>query len=43
MLKYYKAGKFPFDRLIKKFPFDQINEAAHASEKGDAIKPVLVF
>ncbi len=43
MLGYFKAGKFPFDRLIKKFPFDQINEAAHASEKGDAIKPVLVF
>ena len=43
MLAYYQAGKFPFDKLIKKFPFAQINEAAHASEKGDAIKPVLVF
>jgi len=43
MLAYYKAGKFPFDRLIKKFPFDQINEAAHASETGEAIKPVMVF
>ena len=43
MLGWYKAGKFPFDRLITKFPFDQINEAAHASEKGQAIKPVLVF
>ena len=43
MLGWYKAGKFPFDRLIKKFKFEQINEAAHASEKGDAIKPVLVF
>lgn len=43
MLGWYKAGKFPFDRLIRKFPFEQINEAAHASEKGDAIKPVLVF
>jgi aryl-alcohol dehydrogenase/geraniol dehydrogenase (NAD+) len=43
MIEWYKAGKFPFDRLIKKFRFDQINEAAHASEKGTAIKPVLVF
>ena len=43
MIDWYKAGKFPFDRLIKKFPFEQINEAAHASESGDAIKPVLVF
>ena len=43
MIGWYKAGKFPFDRLITKFPFEQINEAAHASEKGSAIKPVLVF
>ncbi len=43
MIGWYKAGKFPFDRLVKKFPFDQINEAAHASETGEVIKPVLVF
>lgn len=42
MLDWYKVGKFPFDRLIKTFPFDQINEAAHASENGSAIKPVLL-
>lgn len=43
MLAWYQAGKFPFDRLIRKFKFEEINEAAHASEKGEAIKPVLVF
>jgi Zn-dependent alcohol dehydrogenase len=43
MLDWYRAGHFPFDRLVKKFPFDQINEAAQASEDGSAIKPVLVF
>ncbi|WP_428311880.1 NAD(P)-dependent alcohol dehydrogenase [Hydrocarboniphaga sp.] len=43
MIALYKAGKFPFDRLIRKFPFDRINEAASASEQGFAIKPVLVF
>jgi Zn-dependent alcohol dehydrogenase len=43
MIDWYKAGKFPFDRLIKTFPFDQINQAADASENGSAIKPVLVF
>ncbi len=43
MIGWYKAGKFPFDRLITRFRFDQINEAAQASEKGVAIKPVLVF
>jgi len=43
MAAWYKAGKFPFDRLVKKFPFEQINEAAHASETGEVIKPVLIF
>ena len=43
VLEYYKAGKFPFDKLIKTFAFDQINEAAKASESGEAIKPVMVF
>jgi Zn-dependent alcohol dehydrogenase len=43
MIGWYKAGKFPFDRLITRFRFDQINEAARASETGEAIKPVLVF
>ncbi len=43
MLAWYQAGKFPFDRLISKFKFEQINDAAHATETGAAIKPVLVF
>jgi aryl-alcohol dehydrogenase/geraniol dehydrogenase (NAD+) len=43
MIEWYKAGKFPFDRLIKTFPFSEINEAAHASESGSAIKPVLLL
>lgn len=43
MIKWYQDGKFPFDKLVKTFPFSEINEAAHASESGDAIKPVLLF
>ncbi len=43
MIALYQAGKFPFDKLVTKFPFSQINEAAHASETGAAIKPVLVI
>lgn len=43
MAAWYKAGKFPFDRLVKKFPFEQINEAARASLSGEVVKPVLVF
>lgn len=43
MLGWYRAGKFPFDKLIGKFPFESINEAAHAAESGAVIKPVLIF
>ena len=43
MTGWYKAGKFPFDRLTRKFPFEQINEAAHAAESGQVIKPILTF
>jgi aryl-alcohol dehydrogenase/geraniol dehydrogenase (NAD+) len=43
MIDWYRAGKFPFDRLIETFPFDKINEAATATESGRVIKPVLVF
>lgn len=43
MIRWYQDGKFPFDRLVQKFAFDQINEACHASEMGTAIKPVLVM
>ncbi len=39
----FKAGKLPIDRLIKTFSLDQINEAIAASERGDVIKPVIVF
>jgi aryl-alcohol dehydrogenase len=43
MIELHREGKFPFDRLIKTFPFAQINEAVAAAESGEVIKPVLVF
>ncbi|PKO88888.1 MAG: NAD(P)-dependent alcohol dehydrogenase [Betaproteobacteria bacterium HGW-Betaproteobacteria-12] len=43
MIELYQQGRFPFDRLVTKFPFDKINDAVHAAETGQAIKPVLVF
>lgn len=32
---------FPFDKLIKFYPFEQINEAFEASHSGECIKAVL--
>jgi aryl-alcohol dehydrogenase/geraniol dehydrogenase (NAD+) len=43
LLGLYEQGKFPFDRLIKKYPFAQINEAMDAAEQGEVVKPVLIF
>lgn len=43
MLGWYQEGRFPFDKLIGKFSFDQINEACHASETGKVVKPLLLM
>lgn len=43
LIDLYRAGHFPFDRLIKTFPFEQINEAATAAENKSVIKPVVVI
>ena len=41
LIELYKAGRFPFDRLLRHFPFEKINEAFAAAASGDVIKPVL--
>lgn len=39
----YREGRFPFDKLIRTFPFERINEATKASEDGSVVKPVVTF
>jgi aryl-alcohol dehydrogenase len=43
LVEMYQAGDFPFDKLVKTYPFEQINEAIHASESGAVVKPIVVF
>lgn len=43
LIDLYKHGKFPFDRMIKYYPFEKINEAVEDSEKGRTLKAVLRF
>jgi len=43
MIRWYQAGKFPFDRLIRFYDFRQINRAIEDSLQGKTIKPVLLF
>jgi len=37
----YRQGRFPFDRMITFYPFDEINRAVEDMAKGRVIKPVL--
>jgi Zn-dependent alcohol dehydrogenase len=37
------AGRLPFDRLIRTYPFENINDAAHDMHAGTTIKPVLLM
>lgn len=43
LLALYQAGNFPFDKLITKYKFTEINQAFADSKNGKAIKPVLYF
>jgi len=43
MLDWYRAGQFPFDRLIRTYPFADINRAVEDMEYGRVVKPVLTF
>ena len=40
-VELYRRGRFPFDRMISFYPFDQISKAVEDMEKGKVIKPVL--
>ncbi len=41
LVDYWKDGRFPFDKLIKFYKFEDIDKAFHDSETGDTVKPVL--
>jgi aryl-alcohol dehydrogenase len=41
LIDLYKQGRFPFDKMIKFYSLDHINEAAADSEKGVTIKAVI--
>lgn len=43
LVQLYEAGRFPFDKLVKAYPFAEINQAFADSESGATIKPVVVF
>ena len=41
LIDLYKQGRFPFDKLITCYEFEDINQAVEDTEEGKAIKAVL--
>ena len=41
LVTLYQQGRFPFDRLVKFYPLEQINQAAEDSTRGITLKPIL--
>lgn len=39
----HMSGRFPFDKLITKYPFEQINQAIADQASGKVVKPVFTF
>jgi aryl-alcohol dehydrogenase len=43
LIELYRAGQFPFERLIRFYDFSEIDRAIADAKRGDSIKPVLRF
>lgn len=41
LVELYRKGLFPFERMVKFYPFEAINEAIADSESGRTIKPIV--
>jgi aryl-alcohol dehydrogenase len=43
LCRLFREGRFPFDRLVTPFAFENIQEAVEASEMGHVVKAILKF
>jgi aryl-alcohol dehydrogenase len=43
LLELVRRGRLPIDKMIVKYPFEDINQAIADTKSGATIKPVLVF
>ena len=41
LLDLYRQGRFPIDRLVTCYPFEEIEKAVTDMEEGRVLKPVL--
>lgn len=42
LARLHAEGRFPYDRMVTRFPFERINEAIEAQHRGEVVKAVLV-
>ena len=41
LIELHRQGRFPFDRLVRWYDLDQIEDALAAARSGEVLKPVL--
>ena len=42
LIELYRAGRFPFDKLIRTYPLRDINQAVRDQHEGTTVKAVLL-
>ncbi|MEQ8516775.1 MAG: NAD(P)-dependent alcohol dehydrogenase [Chromatocurvus sp.] len=43
LIEHHRSGRLPYDRLLTRYPFHDLNRALKDARSGAAIKPVLEF
>ncbi|WP_124981016.1 NAD(P)-dependent alcohol dehydrogenase [Nonlabens xiamenensis] len=43
LIELFEQGRFPFDKLVSFYPFEDINKALHDMHDGKVIKPILTM
>ena len=43
LVQLWQEGRFPFEKLVRDYRLEDINEGFDASRRGETIKPVIIF
>ena len=43
LVQLWQEGRFPFEKLVRDYRLEDINEGFDDSRRGETIKPVIVF
>lgn len=43
LIELWNQGRFPFDKLVKTYPFADVNKGFEDSANGSTIKPIILF